>query len=312
MTLFSIVTIVLGLCLFETVSSIDNAVVNAEVLSTVGEKARKWFLTWGVFIAVFALRGFLPWLIVWMANPEIGIIGSLTAAFSNDPHVMEAVESSSPLLLLGGGVFMILLFFHWLFVEPKKFGLPGEKFFSRQGAWFFAVASVFLAQVIWFALKIDPLMAFAATIGSTAFFITHGFKQHAEQAEKNLKSGRSGLSDISKLLYLEVLDASFSIDGVVGAFAFTLSVPLIILGNGLGAIIVRQLTIKGVDKIKKYAYLKNGAMYSILFLGTTMLLDGFGLKIPNFVSPIITFIVVGYFFVKSKRSLRAGHQASAY
>ncbi len=306
MDLFSVVLIILGLCLFETVSSIDNAVVNAEVLSTVGEKARKWFLTWGIFIAVFALRGLLPWLIVWLANPAIGLLGSFTAAFSNDPHIMEAVEKSSPLLLLGGGVFLVLLFFHWLFVEPKKYGLPGEKFFSRQGAWFFAVASFFLAVIVWFALKADPMMAFAATIGSTAFFITHGFKQHAEHAEEDLRGGRNGLSDLSKLLYLEVLDASFSIDGVVGAFAFTLSVPLIVLGNGLGAIIVRQLTIKGVEKIKKYAYLKNGAMYSILFLGLTMLLDSFGLEIPSFLSPIITFIVVGYFFFKSKNTAMAG------
>ncbi|KKR03130.1 MAG: hypothetical protein UT31_C0029G0007 [Parcubacteria group bacterium GW2011_GWF2_39_13b] len=300
MDFFSIILIILGLCLFETVSSIDNAVVNAEVLTTMSAKARRWFLTWGIFFAVFVLRGLLPWIIIWLANPSVGPLGALTAAFSNDPHIMEAVEKSSPLLLLGGGIFLILLFLHWLFLEPKNFGLAGEKFFSRQGAWFFSVAAVFLAAVIWFTLKVDPMLAFAATLGSTAFFITHGFKQHAEQAEKELKGGHSRMSDISKLLYLEVLDATFSIDGVVGAFAFTLSVPLIILGNGLGAMVVRQLTIKGAEKIKKYAFLKNGAMYSILCLGAVMLLDGFGVHVPSYVSPVITFAVVGYFFLKSK------------
>ena len=197
---------------------------------------------------------------------------------------------------------MIFLFFNWLFVEPKKFGLPGEKFLSRQGAWFYAVVSIILVTIVWFALKENPMMAFAATLGSSAFFITHGFKMYAEQEEEKLKESKKGsLSDIGKLLYLEVLDATFSIDGVVGAFAFTLSVPLIIIGNGLGALIVRQLTIKGAERIKRYAYLKNGAMYSILFLGVFMLMDSFGFYVPQYASPLVTFAVIGYFFYKSKK-----------
>ena len=111
------------------------------------------------------------------------------------------------------------------------------------------------------------------------------------------------MSDISKILYLEVIDASFSIDGVLGAFAFTLSVPLILIGNGLGAVILRQLTVGNIKRIKKYVYLKNGAMYAILFLGSIMLLDSFGFHIPAFVSPIVTFLAIGYFFIKSKRVL---------
>lgn len=104
-------------------------------------------------------------------------------------------------------------------------------------------------------------------------------------------------------MYLEVLDASFSIDGVVGAFAFTLSVPIIILGNGLGAVLVRELTIKGVEKIRKYFYLKNGAMYSIFFLGLIMILKGFRVEVPDYLSPIITFSIIGYFLFKSIHAL---------
>jgi hypothetical protein len=96
---------------------------------------------------------------------------------------------------------------------------------------------------------------------------------------------------------------TFSIDGVLGAFAFTLSVPLIILGNGLGALVLRQLTIGNIERIKKYRYLKNGAMYSILFLGLIMLFDSFGLDIPSWLSPVITFATVGYFWWKSSREL---------
>ncbi len=301
MDLISIILIVAGLCLFETISSIDNAIINAEVLSTMQPKARRWFLVWGLLIAVFLIRGLLPWLIVWAAVPSLGPVGALTATFSSDPRVIEAIETSAPILLIGGGTFLVFLFFNWLFLEPKQFGLRGEEFFQRQGVWFFAVVSILLTAIVWFALQLNPLMAFGAVVGSTAFFITHGFKQNAAQAEKELM--REGLSDISKIFYLEVIDATFSIDGVLGAFAFTLSVPLILLGNGLGAIVVRQLTIGNIDRIKKYIYVKNGAMYSILFLGLIMLLDSFGFHIPSWVSPVTTFAVVGYFFVKSRRAI---------
>jgi hypothetical protein len=81
MSLFSIILTVIGLCLFEIVSSIDNAVINAEVLGTMSEKGRKWFLIYGILFAVFIVRGFLPWLIVWITNPKLGFIGSLTATY---------------------------------------------------------------------------------------------------------------------------------------------------------------------------------------------------------------------------------------
>jgi len=294
---------IVGLGLFEIISSIDNAVINAEVLSTMSKKSRKWFLFWGLLFAVLVVRGLLPWAIVWASTPGLGPIGAFTATFSNDPKIKEAIDMSAPILLAGGGTFLVFLFFHWLFIEPKEYGLRGEKFFHSQGIWFYAVVSIFLATLVWMMLKIEPIMAFGAVLGSTAFFITHGFKQNAEQQEKNLTSGKSKMTDMSKILYLEVIDATFSIDGVLGAFAFTLSVPLILIGNGLGALVLRQLTVGNIDRIKKYTYLKNGAMYSILCLGIIMLLDSFGLEIPSWVSPVVTFIVIGYFFWLSKREL---------
>lgn len=301
MDLVTIILIIFGLVLFETISSIDNAIINAEVLSTMDSKSRKWFLSWGLLIAVFLLRGGLPWVIVWAVNPSLGPIGALTAAFSSDPSVAGAIERSAPILLSAGGIFLVFLFFHWLFLEQKNYGLIGEHFFHKQGVWFYAVVSVILSLIVWFALKVNPLMAFGAVVGSTVFFITHGFKENAERNEQKLLGSAS--SAVSKLLYLEVIDATFSIDGVVGAFAFTLSVPLILLGNGIGAIVVRQLTVSNIDRVRKYIFLKNGAMYSILFLGMIMLLDSFGVHIPSWVSPVITAIVVGYFFLKSKKAL---------
>lgn len=301
----SIIITVLGLILFEVISSIDNAVVNAEVLGTMSAKARRWFLLWGLLFAVFIVRGLLPWLIVWLATPGFGPIEALTATFSNDPAIRTAIETTAPILLAGGGLFLVFLFFHWLFLEPKNIGLRGEGFFMKQGMWFYTIVAVILTVVVWFAIKENVLMAFGAVVGSTAFFITHGFKQNAEEQEKRLVSGNnSNISDISKILYLEVIDTTFSIDGVLGAFAFTFSVPLIIIGNGIGALVLRQLTVGNIERIKKYAYLKNGAMYSILALGTIMLLHAFGFHIPEWVSPVITFIIIGYFFWKSHKEIK--------
>lgn len=297
--IFTMILTVLGLCLFEVISSIDNAVINAEVLGTMGKKGRRWFLLYGFFFAVFVVRGLLPWIIIWATVPELGPLGALTATFSNDPSIHSAIEESAPILLLGGGIFLVFLFFHWLFLETKNFGLRHERFFQKNGVWFFAVVSILLAVVVWNAIKINPMLAFAAVIGSTAFFITHGFKENAEKGEQALLSSDNKMSDISKILYLEIIDMTFSIDGVLGAFAFTLSVPLIILGNGLGAFILRKLTISNIDRIKKYAFLKNGAMYSIFVLGVVMMADAFGVHIPSYVSPLLTFAIIGFFVFKS-------------
>ncbi|MGA2106354.1 MAG: DUF475 domain-containing protein, partial [Syntrophorhabdales bacterium] len=80
-----------------------------------------------------------------------------------------------------------------------------------------------------------------------------------------------------------------------------LSVPLILIGNGIGAVVVRQLTYHGAGRIRRYVYLKNGAMYSALVLGLLMLGHAFGLDVPAWVSPVATFLIVGYFFVMSVR-----------
>ena len=306
MALLETLLIILGLALFEVIISVDNAIINAEVLSTTSKKARKWFLFWGFIIAVFMVRGLLPWLILWANNPDLGFVGSFTASFSANPEIADVIEKSAPILLIGGGTFLLFLFFHWIFLEPKHYGLIGEKFIHKQGVWFFAVVSVLLALIVWFAIKINPLMAFGAVVGSTAFFITHGFKENAEQAEKRMIEGSDKMSDLSKIFYLEVIDATFSIDGVLGAFAFTFSIPLILLGNGIGALVVRQLTISNIERIKRYKYLKNGAMYSIFSLGCIMLLDSFGFHIPNWFSPIVTFAIIGFFYYKSVKAKDKG------
>ncbi len=300
MDFFSILLIVIGLVLFETVSSIDNAIINADVLSTMGANARRFFVTWGIFFAVFVVRGILPWLIVWVTIPSLGFIGSFTSTFSNDPAVHDAIATSAPVLLMGGGIFLLLLFFHWIFLEEKKYGFRFERIVNQHGVWFYAVASLLLAVVVWYAMKENPMVGFGAVVGSTAFFIVHGFRLQAEKAEEEMKG--STMSDWSKVFFLEVIDLSFSIDGVLGAFAFTLSIPLILIGNGIGAVVVRQLTVANIDRVKKYAFLKNGAMYSILVLGGVMIAHGFMIHVPEWVSPVATIGIVAYFFHRSKKN----------
>src|SRR3989338_4914400 len=227
--IFFLLTLV-GLSLFEIVSNIDNAVINADVLSTMSKKARRWFLVWGMLFAVFVVRGLLPFVIVYMLNPALGFWGVMNATLSGDKVVIAAIEASAPPLLVGGGTFLIFLFFHWLFMEPKNYGLWGERFFHKRAVWFYATVSILLAVIVWLSIKVNPLMAFGAVVGSTAFFITHGFKQNAEQREKEL-IGNKNMSDWSKIMYLEVIDATFSIDGVLWAFSFSLFLPLLLISN---------------------------------------------------------------------------------
>ncbi len=305
MSLTSSILVVAGLALFESVASVDNAIINADTLAGMQPRARRWFLSWGILVAVFGVRGLLPWLIVWVATPGLGPWQAFWAGVSGDAAALSAIQQSAPVLLVGGALFFVFLFLHWLFIEPKEIGLPGERYVMRQGGWFYAFASLILTMVVWLALARSPMLAFGAVLGSSAFFITHGFRGYAEKQEKQMASDKGNLSDVGKIVYLEIIDMTFSIDGIVGAFAFTLSVPLILVGNGIGAVIVRQLTYHGVVRIRKYVYLKNGAMYSIFVLGLVMLARGFELDVPEWLSPLATFAIVGYFFLKSIR--RATH-----
>src|SRR3989344_2678013 len=303
---FNFLVIVLGLSLFEIISSIDNAIINAHILGTMPKKYQRIFLVWGIFFAVFVIRGVLPFLIVWLANPALGLGQTIGFVFNNDPEIEHYVEQSKALLLLGGGVYLFFVFLAWLFLEEKKYAFLVEHFLKRQGFWFYAIASIALTTIIYVGLQINPMLALSASIGASAFFITDGFKKNAEEQEKRLLDPK--MSAWSKIFYLEILDASFSVDGVIGAFAFTISVPLIILGNGLGAWVVRQFTVKGIDTIAKLAYLKNGAMYSIGVLGGLMILESFGREYPFWLAPLNTTALLVFFLYLSFKELKLAEQ----
>ncbi len=293
MDIFSSLVVIFGLLLFEIISSVDNAIINAHVLKTLPDRFRKFFLFWGIFFAVFVVRGVLPFIIIWLANPSLTIAEIFSFAFTTGPGIESAVHETKGLLLLGGGVYLIFVFLGWLFLEEKNYAFLVEHFIHKQGVWFYAIASIFLTTIIYYSVQQDPYLALSASIGASAFFLTDGFRHNAEKKEKELLD--PNMSAWSKILYLEVLDTSFSIDGVIGAFAFTLSIPLIIIGNGLGAFVVREVTVRGIDWVSKMAYLKNGAMYAVGMLGVLMTLESFGREYPSWLAPMNTVVILGIF-----------------
>lgn len=311
--MFSVLFIVIGLIIFEIVNSVDNAIVNAHVLSKMAAKWRKWFLIWGILSAVVVIRGILPFLIVWITSPSITFLQALGATFGNNPLAKQAIDANSYILLIGGGMFLLLLYFHWLFLEKKDpFFAPDKLVKPHYGIWFFALAALLLVGILW-ASRDRPLAMLGAAIGNAVFFILYGFRETAERAEHSLEqtgNGLPGQGDLARLLFLEILDLSFSVDSVLGAFAFTTNVLLILIGNGIGALVVRDLTIRGIEKIGKYRWLKNGAMTSIGFLGVFMILKSFGIHIQEWLPTLTTIGIVGFTFYVSHRDLKKNGAAA--
>lgn len=300
--MFSVIITVIGLIVLEVVQSVDNAIVNAHMLKTMSRKARRWFLVWGIFFAVLVVRGVLPLLIVRLSTPDITVWGAILAMVGSDPAVAAAMDESKYVLLIGGGMFLLLLYFHWLFLEKKEpYFIPDKLIKPHLGVWFFAVAALLLTGLLWLE-QARPLAMIAVATGNAAFFILYGFRQMAEQTEGEVE--KRGHSDLAKLLFLEILDLSFSIDGVFGAFAFTTNVILIIVGNGIGAFIVRDLTIRGVEKVARYRWLKNGAMTSIGLLGIFMMADAMNARLPDWLPTLTTITVVGVAFYASHQDLK--------
>lgn len=302
--MLTIFTIIIGLLVFEVVSSVDNAIVNAHVLKTMSVRWRRIFLFWGILTAVFLVRGLLPLTIVWLSVPEIGFSGAFHSMFKSSPEITELLKARQGIILIGAGVFLLLIYLHWLFLEKKDPYFVIDRLVKpHYGVWFFALAAIILVILLYLA-KPAPYLMLSAAIGYAIFFIMYGFREQAVQQEAKMMGQNSNLSDFSKLMYLEVLDTSFSIDGVLGAFAFTTHIPLIFIGNGIGALVVREFTIKGIDRVAKYKWLKNGAMTSIGVLGIFLILKSFGVHIPEYLPTLTTIGFVGLTFFKSHRLLK--------
>ena len=211
--------IVVGLVLFEIVSSVDNAVVNADIVSTLSARSRRLFLIFGVFFAVFLVRGALPLLIVYFATPGLSLASAFTAALSSEPEVQEIIERQAPILLAAGGMFLVYLFFNWLFLETKNYAFFLERRIHKHYYfWFYAVASLILLFVAFTTVKINPLISLGALIGSTGFFIVNGFRRSVEEKEKGIMKESSSKKEVRRKRPHAVLSSNWFFVVVIAVF----------------------------------------------------------------------------------------------
>ncbi|MFV0481364.1 MAG: DUF475 domain-containing protein [Campylobacteraceae bacterium] len=274
-TLF--VVAVLGI--MEVSLSFDNAVVNASVLKNWDEFWKKIFLTVGIFVAVFAMRLFFPLAIV-SHTADLGIIEVWNLALQNPNEYSKQLTTYHAEISTFGGMFLLLVFLNFMFDSEKSTHWIG--FVEKRLANFGNInsAAVFVALLILMAvIQVVPAERQLSVLlfGLQGVLIYLGVKGISSLLEAK-QEGSGELvkkGSIGGFLYLEVLDASFSFDGVIGAFAITKDIVLIMLGLGIGAIFVRSITIYLVDKgtLDEFVYLESGAHWAIGALAVIMLLS---------------------------------------
>jgi uncharacterized protein len=304
--------VMIVLILVEVTFSFENAVINAKVLRTLSPFWQKLFLTVGIVIAIFGMRIVFPILIVVITS-GLQWRDVLDLAL-NDPEAYALkLESAHHTIAAFGGGFLMMLFFHFFFDKEKEthwiasIERPIQKI-SR--SWLPLALSVSiiagLAALPMNHYAMDTLRA--GLIGIATYAIVRGIEKSFAyfKSTPKVKKGQvviqTGWAAFTTFLYLEILDASFSFDGVIGAFAITSSVVLIAAGLGVGAVWVRSLTVYMVRKgtLDKYVYLEHGAHYTVGILAATLLASLF-LEIPEVVAGLAGITFVGSAFVSSRR-----------
>ncbi|QJY48389.1 DUF475 domain-containing protein [Pseudonocardia broussonetiae] len=315
--------------------SFDNAVVNATILERMSEFWQRIFLTIGIFIAVFGMRLVFPLLIVGITanlNPIEAVTLALERRPEDDPtSYAYLLNEAYPQIAAFGGMFLFMLFLDWMFEDRDiKWLRPIEKFLARIGqierisVVIAVVALVLLSQV----LAEDPaVVLLAGALGLVTYLGVQGLGQYfesvgqaqMEDVEEGDAPGRNGQGGPTQLvkatgragfflfLYLEVLDAAFSFDGVIGAFAITPDPIIIALGLGLiGAMFVRSLTVFLVRKgtLADYVYLEHGAHWAIGALAVILLIGIGPFHVDEIVTGLIGVVFIGAAFFSSVRRNR--------
>lgn len=296
----SLLWIVVVLSILEVSLSFDNAVVNAKVLTEMDEVWQKRFLTWGMVIAVFGMRIVFPLAIVAIAA-KLGPVAAVQLSL-NDPEQYEKIVSSAHVGIAGfGGAFLAMVglkfFFdadkdvHWIAAIEQRLTS-----FARIEALEIALLLIVL-YVISLSLPDIEALTFivAGTLGIVTFIAVEAVSTILEmQEEARAATGAVVRSGLGGFLYLNVLDGSFSFDGVIGAFALSNNMVVIALGLSIGAMFVRSMTIMLVQKgtLAQYRYLENGAFWAIVALGVIMLLSA-KYHIPEAVTGLIGAILIG-------------------
>ncbi|MFN8671464.1 MAG: DUF475 domain-containing protein [Candidatus Sericytochromatia bacterium] len=277
-----LIALILGV--LEVSLSFDNAVVNASTLEEMDEIWRHRFLTWGMIIAVFGMRLVFPIVIVsiiaWLNPFEV-----ISMALTKPDKYAEYLTSSHEMISSFGGMFLLMVFFKYI-LDPEKelhWIEPLEKVLVKIGKIesfeiFLSLAVLLGAQAI--AEPTHKLSILISGIaGLMTFMLVDGVSSLMENAEEGKHSTNVGdvvkKGGLATFLYLELLDASFSFDGVIGAFAISNDIIIIATGLAIGAMFVRSLTLFLVDKgtLAEYIFLEHGAHYAIGVLAFIMMLS---------------------------------------
>ena len=304
------VATVVFLSVLETSLSFDNAVVNAGILANWDEKWRRRFLTWGILIAVFGMRLVFPVIIVAVAA-GIGPVKAIDLAINDSTEYGRVLGAAHHQIAAFGGSFLMMVFLrffvarhkteHWLEVLERPL--------SRLGKLESIEAALTLAIVLLASMAIaDPArqgeFVVAGVWGVVVFIIVKGLAAllggDDEAAHTQVvKQGAAGF------LYLEVLDASFSFDGVVGAFAMTHDLVIIALGLGAGAMFVRSFTLLLVERgtLDTYRYLEHGAFWAVGALAAIML-GGVEFHIPEAITGLLGAALIVWALGSSVRANR--------
>ncbi len=292
--------IILVLSVLEISLSFDNAVVNATVLKGMDRVWQQRFLTWGMAIAVFGMRIVFPLAIVAIAA-GLGPIEALQLSL-NDPAKYESIVSSAHVGIAGfGGAFLAMVGLKFFFDSEKDvhwIGIIEERLTKISSVQAAEIALLLL--MIWgisTLLPDDEALTFviAGVLGLVTFIAVEAVGTILEMREEAKKAAgvlvRSGLGGF---LYLNVLDASFSFDGVIGAFALSNNMIVIALGLSIGAMFVRSMTIHLVEKgtLAQYRFLEHGAFWAIIALGGIMLASA-RFHIPETVTGLIGATLIG-------------------
>lgn len=302
--------ICLVLAVLEISLSFDNAIVNANKLKTMTPKWQRRFLTWGILIAVFGMRIVFPLAIVAIAA-QIGPWQALTLAIA-EPDTYSAIMHDAHLSIAAfGGAFLMMVglsfFFdhekddHWVrWIETRMAGAAGIRGFEIM---------LVLGFVLLFAQlqpsEVEADVFFSAAIwGLLTFLMVEALGALLDGSEAALEGAAKG--GLGAFLYLEVLDASFSFDGVIGAFALSQNLLVIAIGLGIGAMYVRSMTIMLVEQgtLAQYRYLEHGAFYAILLLSVIMFAQSI-VHVPEVVTGLAGVAMIGLALFASVRQIRS-------
>ncbi|MFZ3231588.1 MAG: DUF475 domain-containing protein [Pseudobdellovibrio sp.] len=271
---------VLLLSILEISLSFDNAIVNATVIKKMSPLWKTRFLFWGMLVAVFGMRILFPVMIVAAAG-SLNVIDAFLLAIQKPDLYSQMMLESHLAVSSFGGAFLLMVSLNFFMNEVKETHWISwiEKIFVKlakfKGGDIILVLAVLMVIYAYLDFESQATFIKSALYGMLTYLFVHGFSELL--GNENLTRIKWLSSGFGLFLYLEVLDASFSFDGVIGAFAITTQIYEIIIGLGVGAFFVRGLTLYLVEeeKLEQYEFLEHGAFYALLMLALFMLLDHF-------------------------------------